>query len=220
MATLHEKVGMRIGLTLTNSTNPSLPQVTEFLQDGLARVQVLLDPSDIWPLTVTYTGNYDLNGITMSELSKDKPNVNGYAQIISILADGKRATEVPPGDWHKSKLEGSMYNGDAEHPVFTTKNGTIIISPATATTEVEIEYIGTIEIDPDLSQIPNVPMAVESAVINYATAQAALMLAAYYAQEEDPISQSMNSLAAHYTTLYDNGMQVLLRKSKIRGNIS
>jgi hypothetical protein len=89
-----------------------------------------------------------------------------------------------------------------------------------APTNYEVNYIGTLSVNADLTRIPNVPSYVESVVINYATAQAANMLAAHYAQEEDPISQHIMAIAQTSNAQYSDGIAVLMRKSKVRGNIS
>ena len=232
MATLHEMVGMRIGLTLTDSTIPSKAQVESFLQEGLNRVQTLLDPEDLWSMTKTYTDDtYSaVNGISLSDIASSDADVTGYAQIISILAEYNdpesltpsgvfvRATEVPAKDWHKATMINSMYYGTEAHPVFSYKSGKLLILPAP--NSAEINYIGTLKLNADDATIPNVPSYVESVVINYATAQAASMLAAHYAQEEDPISQQIMAIAQVNQQQYTDGLSTLLRKSKVRGNIS
>jgi hypothetical protein len=295
MATLHEQVGMRIGLTLTDSTVPSKAQVESFLQEGLNRVQTLLDPEDLWPLTKTTSAIYVASGVPLTDLVSDGEGVTGYAQIITVmgnygtnsvstgvsanligsisslpvaattlglsfgdeiicggytftvsedvivgstaipieekslitqigtgtavtLAETVRATEVPAKDWHKASNSNSMYYGTLSDPVFSYKDGKLVIKPAPST--YEVNYIGTLSVDANLQIIPNVPSYVASVVINYATAQAASMLAAHYAQEEDPISQQIMAIAQTNNQQYADGLQVLLRKSKVRGNIS
>lgn len=221
MATLQEKVGMRIGLTLTDNTNPSRAQVQEFLQEGLNTIQTLLDPEDLWAMTKRLSVPTPAsNKVTANDFKQ--AGLTGFAQIISVFVNGNRATEVPAKDWHLSEQSGSMYHATADYPVFSYQDGTIVVSDGSGATvsSIDIDYLATLEISPDQASIPNVPAYVESVVINYATAQAASMLAAYYAQEEDPIGQSIQAIASTQMAMYDAGLQKLLRKSKIRGNIS
>lgn len=223
MSMLHEEIGMRIGLTLTDQTLPSKAQVKSYLQQGLHRLQIMLDPSDIWGLSYQLEQPYNNStGITNADFAQAE--ASGYAQIISVLADYSgtgpfvRCTEIPPKDWDKAENPNSMYYGQEDSPVFSAQNQALKIFPAP--TNVKVNYIGTIDVDPNATIIPNVPQYVQTASIAYATAQAAQMLAAHYAQEEDPISQQMMAIAQTNMNEFNETFQGLMRKSKIRGNIS
>jgi len=195
MPMLHEQVGMRIGLTLTDQTLPSKKQVESFLE-------------------VNHSDFVGVDGST------------GYAQIISVLrqAGGAgefvRCTEVPVKDWDKATNPNSMYNGSATNPVFSTQNGQLVVQPAEIGDVIRVNFIGTISVDADQTSIDSVPKSVEQAVIAHAVKQSATMLSAHYAQEEDPISQSLMAIAQMAQQEYTNAFNGLLRKSKIRGNIS
>jgi len=203
---------------------PTKNQVKAYMEEGLHKIQSLLDPSDIWPLTRRITVDYDGIGIPNSAFSEAE--ITGYAQIISVLVaqDGinfKRATEVPAKDWDKSELSNSMYEGSENNPVFSFEDGKLVVAPSGgASVKVKINYIGTVTVDVDQSGIANVPKVVENVIVAHATKQAATMLAAHYAQEEDPISQSLMAIAQIAQQEYTDGFNALLRKSKIRGNIS
>lgn len=219
---------MRIGLTITDSTTPSVNQVNELLREGVHRVSDLLGPKDLWPLTNTIQMEYSGKGIAMTDLADNQENIEGFAEIVSVYRqdDGGskfiRCTEINSRDFHKaSNNQESMVYGTSDSPVFTYRDGKLVILPKPKTGKTaEVNYLGSITVDSETKSIPGISPHVETVILNYATAQAADMLAAYYAQDDDPVADKIAILAKTQMQFFMEGVKTLEVNQKLRGHIS